>query len=200
MPGRDLDRPEANPDSLYIAKLAGARAFRYRDARPASVSSAREPRDRITASAAHIRIALARFATRLLARRQSYRLSTKLRSFYSRPAFIERHRESVNARRPTPQPGTGWITFYTPAGRTQSVQPLAILFGVLGRTQAQLQRSGFDGLEDQRLDQSVRIRGDQALATWVAVLLEFGVACITRIRRGSGVSRGHRFAAPTTTH
>ena len=71
--------PGANPDSLYIAKLAGARAFRYRDARPASVSSAREPCGRITASAAHQEVALARFATRLLVRRQSYRLSAKLR-------------------------------------------------------------------------------------------------------------------------
>ena len=32
--------PGANPDKLYIAKLAGARAFRSRDARPASVSGA----------------------------------------------------------------------------------------------------------------------------------------------------------------
>src|SRR5262249_42544028 len=34
-------------------------------------------------------------------------------------SFTERHRESVNARRPTSQPGIGWITFYTPAGRTR---------------------------------------------------------------------------------
>ncbi len=35
-----LTGPGANPDILYIAKLTGARAFRSRDARPASVSGA----------------------------------------------------------------------------------------------------------------------------------------------------------------
>ena len=111
----------ANPDSLYIAKLAGGKSLPVLGCpprlgqlglgAPATGLRRRPP--------AHSEDALARFTTRLLARRQSYGLSTKLRPFDSRPAFIERYRESVNARRPTPEPGTGWITFYMPAGRTR---------------------------------------------------------------------------------
>ena len=48
-----------------------------------------------------------------------YRPSLKTDSSRSRPAFTDPHRESFGARCPTSQPGTGGITFYTPAKRTR---------------------------------------------------------------------------------
>ena len=52
-------------------------------------------------------------------RAAGYRPSSKTDSSRSRPAFTDPHRESFGARCPASQPGTGGITFYTPARRTR---------------------------------------------------------------------------------